>query len=926
MNTMAFHNRAKRFCIGLCYGVFLMALSGNPAAASLPVFEDVLQQSIYYSRANTLKQRAITYGCSAIPSMYCLDSNITRGQAAVLIIRSIYSSLSGNPEQFSLPQSPYFSDVPSSHPQFAYIQKLRELGITNGCGPVEFCPEDSVTYSQLAVFMIRARQIRDNGSVRPLNCWQDYWCVPYFPQDVPETHMHFAFVQKAYEMLGNNARSPSCPYGSFCPDLAITRGAATVHLIDGILAAPVPTATASNPLCDFLGPSESNYWVWGNGFIPVGGQVYSRGFTQLHPERAPVDPSKWTFTVGVSLQINGVPVLGGVRSRGNAGTAILESTAFTWNPNSTYLHTTHHMVTSICLENDSKLVGPIYNEPYVHTLSPTSSFAGQAAGIEAIGSFPLGSENRLRLAKDPNPNTYITSLTSHTLRLVTANVAAPASGQHQLIIEARARDENGLPTNDWLPSIERPFAVYDPTPLLNPLNPSSGVQGTPPISMSLTGSNFGTNPAVCIMVSGSCNTSFEGVTITRGPCGASCNTQIPVTINISEGAAVINYTIGVISNGISGTGFLSAPGGASQAQSNTQTFQVQPLVITPQVTSGASTINQGQCIYINAAPTMPALAARLVASNGQQLTGTVTWQLRILFDQQTATSTIHHTGYFPPFSPIQLPGSQTWDISSHFGAPGSLIRGGQAFIDWSYNNGPQQQFPFCIRGMNPAEATVLSELQQYLAPWFLKNIFYHETRMAQFCEAGVMDVEYCLASNNNWGMPVFGPPGGYGLGQLDPPPGLDAIWNWKSNVAASISLLESKQGPPQLTTNNDNRAYPFWMRQIRDWNVYNANSPGPTAPIPQDDLNPNSPGIQPQCRFTFAEAPITGVPGTYWFGDAIWMKQYAGAPQNYISWDNLTDPNNPRWVINRANPVENNVVGEFCTCESRQTCRTDLTQ
>jgi hypothetical protein len=211
---------------------------------------------------------------------------------------------------------------------------------------------------------------------------------------------------------------------------------------------------------------------------------------------------------------------------------------------------------------------------------------------------------------------------------VTANVAAPASGLYKLVIETRDSSVEG----GWLPSNGRPFSVYDPTPLLNPLNPSSGVQGTT-IVTSLTGSNFGTNPTVCIMVSGSCNASFGGVTITRGACGASCNTQIPVTINISEGAAVINYTIGVISNGVSGSGFAPAPGGASQAQSNTQTFQVQAVVITPHVTSGGSTINQGQCVYIGAAPTMPNLEARLVASNGQQLTGTVNWRLRIRFDQ-----------------------------------------------------------------------------------------------------------------------------------------------------------------------------------------------------------------------------------------------------------------------------------------------------
>ena len=42
---------------------------------------------------------------------------------------------------FPYPQTPYFSDVPASHPKFKWIQKLFEMGITAGCGDLRFLNE-----------------------------------------------------------------------------------------------------------------------------------------------------------------------------------------------------------------------------------------------------------------------------------------------------------------------------------------------------------------------------------------------------------------------------------------------------------------------------------------------------------------------------------------------------------------------------------------------------------------------------------------------------------------------------------------------------------------------------------------------------------------------------------------------------------------
>lgn len=53
--------------------------------------------------------------------------------------------------------TPYFDDVPESHPFFAQIQRMKERGITNGCSanPPRFCPDETVTRGQLAAFLIR---------------------------------------------------------------------------------------------------------------------------------------------------------------------------------------------------------------------------------------------------------------------------------------------------------------------------------------------------------------------------------------------------------------------------------------------------------------------------------------------------------------------------------------------------------------------------------------------------------------------------------------------------------------------------------------------------------------------------------------------------------------------------------------------------
>jgi hypothetical protein len=95
-----------------------------------------------------MQQRDITRGCTATD--YCPAATVTRGQMAVFIIRMLAG------DTFAFPATERFTDVPAAHPFFKYIQMMALLGITSGCAADRYCPDDPVTRGQMAVFILRA--------------------------------------------------------------------------------------------------------------------------------------------------------------------------------------------------------------------------------------------------------------------------------------------------------------------------------------------------------------------------------------------------------------------------------------------------------------------------------------------------------------------------------------------------------------------------------------------------------------------------------------------------------------------------------------------------------------------------------------------------------------------------------------------------
>jgi hypothetical protein len=72
---------------------------------------------------------------------------------AVFIIRAA-SGLAPQ-DAFAFPAAAFFTDAPSTHPFFPYIQLMRQRGITTGCTAATYCPGDPVTRGQMAVFIVR---------------------------------------------------------------------------------------------------------------------------------------------------------------------------------------------------------------------------------------------------------------------------------------------------------------------------------------------------------------------------------------------------------------------------------------------------------------------------------------------------------------------------------------------------------------------------------------------------------------------------------------------------------------------------------------------------------------------------------------------------------------------------------------------------
>ncbi len=188
-----------------------VALTPVPTAT----FADVPATYWAWDWIDRLYNARLTAGCSASPLLYCPDDPVTRAQMAVFLERGLHGSAYTPPAGTGT----VFADVPLSYWAVNWIEKFYADGITSGCGnsPLTYCPDDSVTRAQMAVFLLRA----EHGAL-----YTPPAAVGIFT-DVPTSYWAAGWI----EQLHAEGITAGCGAGLYCPEHPVTRAEMAKFLV-----------------------------------------------------------------------------------------------------------------------------------------------------------------------------------------------------------------------------------------------------------------------------------------------------------------------------------------------------------------------------------------------------------------------------------------------------------------------------------------------------------------------------------------------------------------------------------------------------------------------------------------------------------------------------------------------------------------------
>jgi subtilisin len=154
-----------------------------------------------------------------------------------------------------------FADVPAGYWAKRWVDAMYKNGITSGCSanPRQYCPEAAVTRSQMAVFLLLAKE---GAAYAPPPCAS----APF--GDVPASHPLCSWIQE----LARRGVTTGCGGGNYCPDSVVSRQQMAVFLLatqEGPGYTPAP-CVSSSPFTDV---------AVGSPFCPWVAEVARRGIT-----------------------------------------------------------------------------------------------------------------------------------------------------------------------------------------------------------------------------------------------------------------------------------------------------------------------------------------------------------------------------------------------------------------------------------------------------------------------------------------------------------------------------------------------------------------------------------------------------------------------------------------------------------------------
>jgi hypothetical protein len=114
-----------------------------------------------------------------------------------------------------------FNDVPANYWAGPFVERLYAAGITGGCGtnPLRYCPEETVTRAQMAVFLLRG--IHTSAYAPPaIGPGSGFG-------DVPIDYWSGAWIKQ----LAAEGITTGCGNGNYCPEHPVTRAQMAVFLL-----------------------------------------------------------------------------------------------------------------------------------------------------------------------------------------------------------------------------------------------------------------------------------------------------------------------------------------------------------------------------------------------------------------------------------------------------------------------------------------------------------------------------------------------------------------------------------------------------------------------------------------------------------------------------------------------------------------------
>jgi hypothetical protein len=140
-----------------------------------------------------------------------------------------------------------FTDVPFDHVFRDYINATLRNGITTGCGEGSYCPDNSVTRAQMAVFLLKAK---NGGTYTPPPATGAVF------GDVPASDPFAPWI----EDLAALGVTGGCGGGNYCPAAPVTRAQMAVFLLKTALGSGHVPPAATGVFGDV--PAGDNFAPW----------------------------------------------------------------------------------------------------------------------------------------------------------------------------------------------------------------------------------------------------------------------------------------------------------------------------------------------------------------------------------------------------------------------------------------------------------------------------------------------------------------------------------------------------------------------------------------------------------------------------------------------------------------------------------------